>query len=299
MQPEPRLVKTRWGFYTYEPKPSADELQAYYRDKYYQEGHGSYEVTYTEEEKTWLRLRDLVSGKMRSLLGGRCRRMLDIGCGEGWLMDAFHRAGCEVRGLDYSSAGIAKLHPHLLPRLTQGDLYENMETLIRGGQRYDAVSCCNVMEHVLDPSGLLGKLRQVLAPTGYLVVIVPNDFSALHEHLLAGGFIKKPWWLRYPDHISYFNKASMECFLADHGFAVDAVIADHPVDLNLLNDNSNYIEEPSKGKAVHRFRIRTDNFLASISRDKLLQLYELLGSMGVGRNLIYCARPVERGQAVG
>ncbi len=46
---EPKLKKTKWGFYRYEPKPSDEELQAYYAEKYYQEGQWGYEVSYTDE----------------------------------------------------------------------------------------------------------------------------------------------------------------------------------------------------------------------------------------------------------
>jgi len=79
----------------------------------------------------------------------------------------------------------------------------------------------------------------------------------------------------------------MSNLLLDLGFKIRAIVADNPVDLNLLNDNSNYIEDPGKGKNIHLFRIRTDNFLGSMDPDKLLQVYEILGTMGVGRNLNY------------
>ena len=59
------------------------------------------------------------------------------------------------------------------------------------------------------------------------------------------------------------------------------------IDLNLLNENSNYINDTSKGKNTHTFRVRIDNFMASIDREKMLCLYEVLGSMGIGRDLIY------------
>ena len=70
-------------------------------------------------------------------------------------------------------------------------------------------------------------------------------------------------------------------------FELKVVVADNPIDLNLLNDNSNYIENPEKGKVTHLFRVLADNFLAANDPDKLLQIYEILGSMGVGRNLNY------------
>ena len=79
----------------------------------------------------------------------------------------------------------------------------------------------------------------------------------------------------------------MTNLLSDTGFNLKSVVADNPIDLNLLNDNSNYIEDPLKGEKTHYFRVRTDNFLAGLDANKLLQIYEILGSMGVGRDLNY------------
>lgn len=76
-------------------------------------------------------------------------------------------------------------------------------------------------------------------------------------------------------------------FLSVQGFELKAVVADNPVDLNLLNDNSNYIENPEKGKMTHMFRVLADNFMVADDPDKLLQIYEILGSMGIGRDLNY------------
>jgi len=133
-------------------------------------------------------------------------------------------------------------------------------------------------------------MKKLLAPHGCLMLVVPNDFSKLHQSLLDGNHIDRPWWIKYPDHLSYFNKESMERLLKDVGMEVLDMMADHPIDMNLLNDNSNYIRNTSLGKATHYYRVRYDNFLASIDVDKLIQLYSVFGSLGVGRNLTYYAR---------
>jgi hypothetical protein len=124
-------------------------------------------------------------------------------------------------------------------------------------------------------------------PKSLLVIVAPNDFSPLHKLLLKQKKIPRKFWLSYPDHLSYFNKESMCNLLGDLGFKIHTVVADNPVDLNLLNDNSNYVVDPNKGRNVHFYRLRVDNFLGSIGPEKLLKLYEVLGSMGVGRDLNY------------
>lgn len=289
----PELIQTRWGFYQFSPLPSDEELQQYYRDKYYQNGCGSYEVEYSEEELRWLALVADLHRRMvnRFLPSSSPKRLLDIGCGEGHLMNAFFQEGHEVKGMDFSQAGMLKLHPHLLDYLDQGNIFSLIKKYLESGATYDVISLMNVMEHVKDPVGLLRDMRCMLKKDSLLVVKVPNDFSPLHDLLRSMGK-RDRWWVGYPDHLSYFNKQSMEQLLTDLEFVIHSVMADNPVDLLLLNDESDYITDRSKGKKVHHFRMRMDNFLGDIDRDKMLDVYSALGGMGVGRCLTFFASPI-------
>ncbi|MEN6374681.1 MAG: class I SAM-dependent methyltransferase [Smithella sp.] len=290
-----RIKKNKWGFYQYDPLPSEKELQEYYEKKYYQEGLGSYDVAYTEEEITYFKLKaSLIYREIEKLIhAAKGKKLLDVGCGEGWIMDKFFQSGVSVTGLDFSRFALEKMHPHLLPFFEQGNIYDVLQEKLKQQITFDFIVCANVLEHVVDPAGLLSIIRSLMHPNSLLVLIVPNDFSALHQHLLETKKISREFWLCYPDHLSYFSKESMQKFLKDSGYSVHAVVADNPIDLNLLNDNSNYIEEQNKGKSTHLFRVRTDNFLASIDEGKLLSLYEVLGSMGVGRDLNYYCQKCE------
>ena len=289
----PTLVKTTYGYYQYFPLPSLDDLKAYYSRKYYQEGKGSYETVYSPAETMYFKLKARLIyrklGRLRELSARK--QVLDIGCGEGWIMDCFAQEGHAVKGMDFSEYGLEAFHAHLISFMEQGECMQLIRRHLAQSREYDIIILGNVIEHVLDPVELLSIVRQILKKNGLLVIVAPNDFSSLHEYLLEHEIIDKRFWLCYPDHITYFNKDSMENLLKDKGFCVEAVVADNPVDLNLLNKNSNYINEPEKGKNVHFFRVAGDNFLASIDESKLLDLYEILGSMGVGRDLTYyCSR---------
>jgi len=288
-----RIKKNKWGFYQYDPLPTEKELNDYYEKKYYQEGRGSYEITYTEEEISYFMLNASLIYRQTVKLSPAMeeKKLLDVGCGEGWIMDKFFQSGVSVTGLDFSRFALDKMHPHLLPFFEQGNIYDVLQEKLKQKITFDFIVCANVLEHVVDPAGLLSIIRNLMHPNSLLILIVPNDFSVLHQHLLETKKISREFWLCYPDHLSYFSKESMQKFLNDSGYSVHAVVADNPIDLNLLNDNSNYIEEQNKGKNTHLFRVRADNFLASIDEGKLLSLYEVLGSMGVGRDLnYYCQR---------
>ncbi len=287
-----KLKKNKWGFYQYEPLPTQKELQEYYERKYYQEGLGSYEIAYSEEEIAYFKLKaSLIYRECNKLSDSTAAfKLLDIGCGEGWVLDRFFQSGITVAGIDFSSFALEKYHPHLLPFFQQGNIYDLIRKMPEQEKTYDLIVCANVLEHVVDPVEIISIIKKMMNQNTLLVLVVPNDFSSLHQYLLHKKIIDREFWLCYPDHLSYFNKDSMKLFLSDMEIVIKSIVADNPIDLNLLNENSNYIIDKNKGKQTHLFRVRTDNFLASISEDKLLSLYEVLGSMGIGRDLNYYCR---------
>jgi 2-polyprenyl-3-methyl-5-hydroxy-6-metoxy-1,4-benzoquinol methylase len=289
---KPKLIKTKYGFYQYRPLPSEKTLEKYYAQKYYQNPQAtSYTATYHKEEikyfklKTSLIFRQVI--KLHKL--DRLKTMLDVGCGEGWLLNRFHEAGVCVQGVDLSCFAIQKFNPHLIKYFEQGNISKILDTYSAYGKKFNLITMANVIEHVINPVELLKKAEGLLAPHGLFVLVAPNDFSLLHQYLLKHKFITRRFWEAYPDHLNYFNKESMEHFLSGQGWKIHAVVADNPIDLNLLNDNSNYIKDRFKGKNTHIYRVRTDNFLAGISEEKLLEVYTTLGSLGVGRDLSYYA----------
>jgi 2-polyprenyl-3-methyl-5-hydroxy-6-metoxy-1,4-benzoquinol methylase len=185
------------------------------------------------------------------------------------------------------------MHPQLLAHFQQGNFVDSINEQIESGSRYDVILLANVIEHVATPGKLLASIKNIMRPKSILIIVAPNDFSVLHEDLLKKKIISKKFWLCYPDHLSYFNKESMTKFLAGLGFNLEAIVADNPIDLNLLNENSNYVREPDKAKKTHMFRVRADNFLGSVDLEKLLRIYEILGSMGIGRDLnYYCTKTI-------
>jgi 2-polyprenyl-3-methyl-5-hydroxy-6-metoxy-1,4-benzoquinol methylase len=108
------------------------------------------------------------------------RRVLDLGCGEGWLMRALAERGIETVGLDVS------LELVMAAEETGGGRYrccsydELVDDPTRAGGPYDAIAC-NFSLLGADLVPLLGALRRNLAPGGALVV------QTVHPWTAAGG----------------------------------------------------------------------------------------------------------------
>jgi len=276
------------------PSPSAEDLKAFYAGEYFQASHGTYAQAYseTEIEHRGLLARLLLAAIAEGRGGEAGGGLLEIGCGEGWLLSAADAAGYAVQGIDFSRDGLSRFHPQLLDRARFGDAFELLDGLIAAGERSDVCVMEHVLEHVVDPEGLLARLPRLLKPGGVLAITVPNDFSPLQLVARDQGVIDRDFWVSPPQHLNYFNAESLSALLARMGFAVKVGFASFPIDWFLMHPGSNYVADPAAGKAAHRARMAIDLVLAAQGMDAYLGLAKALFACGAGRSLTVIARPV-------
>jgi len=288
-----RVKKNRFGFYEIINKPTQEELKSYYAEKYYQEASGGYEKYYSENEILYfnnkLSQKYIVIKELLSDISPKT--FLDIGAGEGWTLDFFKKQAWHCTGLDYSEFGCKKHHPDCLADMQVGDIYENIVNLIAENKKYQVILVDNVLEHVIEPFSLLKNIKQLIDTNGILVIEVPNDFSITQNYALEKGYISQAFWVVYPDHLSYFNQEGLINLCHEAGFQCERTMGDYPIDFNLINNNTNYIEDKTLGKSCHQIRVEIENLMHSISPEKTNQLYQVLGELGLGRQLIGFFKP--------
>ena len=97
--------------------------------------------------------------------------LLDVGCADGRFVNAAAARGIDARGVDHS----ARLVEMGNDRYGGGRLSRaSIEELDELGQRFDAVTLFEVIEHVPDPLGVLREAARLVNPGGLLIVSVPN-----------------------------------------------------------------------------------------------------------------------------
>ncbi len=99
-------------------------------------------------------------------------RVLEVGPGAGHVTQALKRQGCEVTGLERDPA-LASLSRPLCRRMVVGNI-EDLDLDAEVPEEFDVILCGDVLEHLTDPAAVLRKLKRHLAPTGPLVVSLPN-----------------------------------------------------------------------------------------------------------------------------
>jgi SAM-dependent methyltransferase len=140
--------------------------------------------------------------------------MLDIGSGDGALLEAFAAAGVpagRLFGLELEAGAVERLRRRgfqgILGRIESTDL---------GAGHFDAISMIQVIEHVADPLRVIEKCRAALKPGGVLLIETPNMASwdrPFFTGRLWGGY-------HFPRHWTLWDTESLPQLLGAHGFTV-------------------------------------------------------------------------------
>ncbi len=134
----------------------------------------------------------------------RGKNVLDVGGAEGRILQAAVESNdCYV--IDYEKR-----------KLVDGVKYLGRTLEDVRGKKFDVVSMCHILEHLVNPKEYLLQLRELLEEGGYLYVEVPMELRKGYR-----GFEN------YITHINVFSKATLEYLLVLTGFEIDMIETKH------------------------------------------------------------------------
>ncbi|MBM4134679.1 MAG: class I SAM-dependent methyltransferase [Nitrospira sp.] len=190
------------------PPLTRADLAGLYEEGYYSET-GAVRFRLGLAERAMRLFRRRRAAAIRRLLPGSSR-VLDVGCGRGYMLRALQDWGHEVHGTQLSSAAVRFAREHLgLAHIFQGDLWD---AAYPDGW-FDFISLYHVFEHLPDPGEQLRELYRILKPEGLLYIEVPNSASLSARWL-------GPHWLAWdlPRHLCHYDPATLSEIGARFGF---------------------------------------------------------------------------------
>lgn len=108
-------------------------------------------------------------------------KILDYGCGNGNISLAMSHAGnVEVLGIDIDHASVRRATSNAENAGRENVSFRccNLDGL-RDDEEFDLIICCELLEHLHDPSEMLACLMRKLKHEGHIIITVPNGYAGL------------------------------------------------------------------------------------------------------------------------
>lgn len=149
-------------------------------------------------------------------------RVLEVGPGDGvvgtWLTD---NKGCQVVGVEYVATAAAAAAEHFAHMIVGSIEDAQVQEQVRSLAPYDAIIFADVLEHLVDPWGVLANLRPTLSPNGRVLLSVPNIAHwTARLNLLQGRFDYTDGYLMDRTHLRWFTWKSARELAERSGYRI-------------------------------------------------------------------------------
>jgi SAM-dependent methyltransferase len=188
------------------PVLSAAEVGRYYPQTYYGEENVRFNPLMEAMARRFQSRR--ASALKRSAPIGR---VLDVGCGRGFLLKFLQEQGYEPHGVEISEQAAWHARNRLGLEVSTSDFVNDSPPW----KPFNAVVFWHSLEHFADPDAAVAKAREIMNPGAVLAVALPNFES------LQARFFGRHWFhLDVPRHYTHFGTNSLRALLERHRFRI-------------------------------------------------------------------------------
>ena len=161
---------------------------------------------------------------------GSNKKILDIGCFTGYLMDRLKKNDNDVYGVDISKDAI-KLAKNKGLKCSQGDVDNGLKF---PNKIFDIIVIGEIIEHIFDTDKVIREIRRMLKDDGQIIITTPNIASLNRRiRLTLGdnpyidiGVLNDDNKTTASGHIRYFTFKNLKILLERNGFKVNDFTSD-------------------------------------------------------------------------
>lgn len=231
-----------------ESTPTQVEIDRYYED--------NYELTNYFSPITRKRYHELLDAFEPFR---KTNKLLDVGCGGGYLLEVAKERGWEVYGIEKTKELCQKLSAKGFD-ITCSDF----EQCVLPDSEFDIIVAIEVIEHTLKPDLFVKKANQLLRKGGLFYITTPNFNSYLRYYLKDKFDV-----IDYPTHLQYFTNSTLKKLLGNHGFGTKKIVTTGisltRVRTSKNKSNQKFVGETSDDEML-RYRTENINFYRFLKR---------------------------------
>ncbi len=185
------------GFVFAQKVPTSEELEEHYI------GYGRNDYLSPITIKRYHELLDQMEPYRKT------NKLLDVGCGIGYFLEAAKERGWEVYGTEYTDEAVSICEEKGI-KVQKGKLDpKNYEE-----ESFDVITSFEVIEHINNPLEELENFNSLLRKGGVVYVTTPNFNSLLRYRLKAAYNV-----ITYPEHLSYYTPKTLKRVFKQSGFS--------------------------------------------------------------------------------
>lgn len=153
------------------------------------------------------------------------KKVLDLGCGNGWLSRLLIQKGVDLFGIDASASGIQLAKKYYPERFFVHDLSKGDLPVVLANQKFNTVISTEVIEHLYDPKSLLKLSKKILLRNGGGELILSTPYHGYWKNLalaLSGKMDDHFTVLWDGGHIKFWSRKTLTTALEEQDFEVIA-----------------------------------------------------------------------------
>ncbi|MCZ6803465.1 MAG: class I SAM-dependent methyltransferase [Proteobacteria bacterium] len=185
------------------PYPSDNDIIAYYNKNYRGININFYPKARSRQRRAFL----------KSFLFWKYlfnKRVLDVGCGGGFMTNAFRRLGAEAHGMDISEKSIA----YARNRFSDCTFHcEGFTSMAKSDLIFDFIFTTDLLEHIPGTREFMEMIVSISRPGTIIYLATPD---AGHESVQ--GDLSSWQDICPPAHIQWFNQSNMAQLFGNYGF---------------------------------------------------------------------------------
>lgn len=154
-------------------------------------------------------------------------KILDVGCGNGWLTKILLDKGFDVYGIDASETGIKIARKNNPNRFFLNDITKNELPVDLKSIKFDTIISTEVIEHLYSPGNYLEFCKNILQRSDYGELIISTPYHGYFKNLLLALTGKMDKHFNVMDeggHIKFWSKKTIIEALEHHGFKISKFI---------------------------------------------------------------------------